>query len=297
MRIGEGLRNETILAALDRALRDGASAADADALYKHLGLASGLPGPRANLGVASAFATECAARGKKADRLLFEMVRIPPDSAPGATAREFLPVCGVLGLGARAAADESVRKKVLAALHDAAEDPRFRVRDAVPLALARIGEKAGASLAAELAPWMDGYHQAAAAILGLAEGAWLPSPTDDALARLDEAYALARDAPRAAVRWPGWKALVDALGKAPAALAARFGVPIFDRLAAWADTAMPELRDAVESNLRSSKLARYADEVARVRAALGASLPPPRDPTRIVQGMRSRSKKRGRHRR
>ena len=96
-------------------------------------------------------------------------------------------------------------------------------------------------------------------------------------------------------RYPGRKALVDALAIAPAALATRFGVPVFDHLVTWSNTEMPELREAIEATLQSGKLAsRYAQEIKRVRAALAASLPPPRDPTLAVQGMRSRGKKRGR---
>lgn len=291
MRIGEGLRNEQIIAALDQAI-----AGKTDALYKHLGLASGLPGPRANLTIANAFASDAAARGKAVDKLLFAMVALEPDANPGATAREFLPLCGVLALGARAAADPSLRQRVVGVLHDAAEDPRFRVRDAVPVALARIGEKGSAELLDALASWTNGYHQAAAVVLALAEGSWVqPRDLDAAIARLDESWTLAKDAPRAATRWPGWKALVEALAKAPAALATRFGVPIFDRLAAWSDTKIPELKDAIEQNLTSKKLAgRFGDEIARVRGTIAANTPEPRDKARIVEGMRGRGKKRGR---
>jgi hypothetical protein len=225
------------------------------------------------------------------------MVAIPPDTAPGATALEFLPLCGVLGLGARAADDPKIETRVLATLHDAAEDPRFRVRDAVPLALARIGERAGDALVSELASWMDGYHHAAAVILALADQRWLSVLGDgtEAIARLDEAYLLAKNAPSSALRWPGFKALVEALGKAPGILAARFGVPVFDRLVAWSDTSMPELRGAIEQNLKSNKLAgRFADEIKRVHAAIAAAATPPRDPTILRQGMRGRGKKRSR---
>ena len=93
------------------------------------------------------------------------------------------------------------------------------------------------------------------------------------------------------MRYPGHKALVEALGTAPAAIAMRFGVPIYDRLAAWSSTAMPELRDAIAKNLKANK-GRHAADIERVRAALEASLTPPRDPTRIVAGMRGRGKKR-----
>jgi len=292
MRTSEGLRGEALTAAFEEAL-----AGRTERFFVQLGIVSGLPGTRANLPLAQAFATECVHRGKAADRLAFEMATLHADIAPGASAKEFLPMCGVLAIGARAAVEPALRERTLAILHDASEDLRFRVREAVPMAVARIGGAMGDALVHELAPWMDGFFQGAAVLLALAQPEWLPAVNDvDAvLARFDEAYALVKNASRSASRYPGWKALVDALGVAPAAAAARFGVPVFDQLARWSSTEMPELREAVSANLRAGKLAgRYKDELERVRAALDASVPPPRDPTQKVQGMRSRGKKRGR---
>lgn len=292
MRMAEGLRSELLSAALDEAI-----AGKPDRLYAQLGLHSGLPGTRANMTLANAFAVECAARGTKADRLVFTLVGLDPDVARGATEHEFLPLCGVLALGARASRDPAVRRKAIEALHDAAEDPRFRVRDVVPVALARIGEAMGDELVGLTASWTDGFFQAAAVLRALAENTWL-SATKDAdgvLARLDEAFLLAEKAPRAASRYPGRKALVDALATAPAAVATRYGAAVFELLARWSKTKMPELREAIEKNLRAKALAgRYGDEIAGVQGALTASRTPPRDPTLLVEGMRSRGKKRGR---
>jgi hypothetical protein len=58
---------------------------------------------------------------------------------------------------------------------------------------------------------------------------------------------------------------------------------------------MPELREAIEKNLRNGKLGgRFIPEIERVRRALDASAPVPRDPTILRRGMRGRAKKRGR---
>src|SRR5256885_2082892 len=75
----------------------------------------------------------------------------------------------------------------------------------------------------------------------------------------------------------------------------RARVPVFDRWAAGTKTEQPELREPIEKTLRAGNLAsRYADDVARVRAALAASLKTPRDAARIVHGTRGRGKKRQR---
>ncbi len=296
---GEGLRNEAISAGLREALAAPGNPAARVRLYKALGLASGLPGTRMNVTLANAFATECAAHGAKADALAFTMAGLDADEAPGATELEFLPVCGVLTLGTRASLDAKVRPKVMTVLHDAAEDLRFRVREIVPHALARIGERTGDALLEDVAGWMDGFFQASAVLTAMAQPSWLNALSNAELVvtRLDEAYDLVRKASRSSSRYPGWKALVDALGVAPGALAVRFGVPIFDMLERWAVTEMPELREAIALNLKSTKLAgRHAAEVERVRAAVTKNLPPPRDPTIIVHGTRGRGKKRGRGR-
>lgn len=296
MGIAEGLRSEALNAAFDEAL-----AGKEGRLFVQLGIQSGLPGTRLNTVLAQAFASECVIRGKVADKLALSMAQLTAEEAPGATEKEFLPVCGVLAIGSRAASepkDGALHKKAMLLLYDACDDLRYRVREVVPLALAKIGAQHGDRLVHELGTWTgDGFFHATAVLLAMANPAFLPHIDDAeaAIARLDEAYALAKNAPRSASRYPGWKALLDALAIAPAALAGRFGVPVFDHLATWANTEMPELRAAIETTLTSQKLAaRYMPEIKRVRAALAASLPPPRDPTLAVQGMRGRGKKRGR---
>ena len=292
----EGLRSEVLTAALDDALKG-----RPERLYVQLGIQSGLPGTRMNTILAQAFASECAARGKVADKLILAMSQMA-ETAPGQSEREFLVACGVLAIGARATSepkDLAMRKKAIGVLHDASEDVRFRVREVVPIALGKLGAVMGDALVYELAPWMDGFFQAAAALLGMAQPNFLPKidDIDAALARLDEAFALAKNAARSTARYPGRKALIDALSIAPAAMATRFGVPVFDHLVTWSNSEDHELRGAIEASIKSDKLAgRYAPELKRVRAALAAALPPPRDPTLAVQGMRGRGKKRDRRR-
>jgi hypothetical protein len=82
---------------------------------------SGLPGPRADIELAQAVADE----GDPAtfDRLI-------------ATDDEYLVFCGVIGLGRLAAEGADV----LSRLRDHAVDPRWRVREAVAMALQRLGD-------------------------------------------------------------------------------------------------------------------------------------------------------------
>ena len=278
---------------LGRAL-DAAIAGDTRALYTLLARNSGLPGPRANDTLAVAFADACRARGKLADRVAIAMAALDADAAPGATPLEFIVACGVAALGARAAADDAVYPAMLERIHDVADDLRFRVRDHVVIALARIGERRGDALVETVAPWMDGYFHAAAVVRALGMQPWLSSLSrvEALVLRLDEAFVLLRDAPRAAARYPGHKALVDVLSATPREAAARFGVPIFDMLVRWTATSDPVLREIIVKNLGGSRLAgRHASEIARVRVALEATTAPVRNPDHYVGPTRGRGRK------
>jgi hypothetical protein len=255
---------------------------------------SRLPGPRANDALADAFAQLCRGRGAKADAVALSFVHLTPDEAPGASPLEFLPMCGVLALGARAAADPATRARYLPVLHGCADDSRFRVRDAVVTALPRIGETAGDALVGEVASWMDGYFHAAAVLRALTANAWLGAihETEPVLERLDQAFLLVKNAPRAAARYPGHKALLEALLKTPRQIAVRFGVPLFDLLVRWSATSDPVLRTIPAAVLDDAKLvSRFHREVAQLRTSLDASLPPPRNPDHYFGPTRRRGKK------
>jgi hypothetical protein len=278
--------NEPLDRAIDTALRG-----DKRPLYDLLTRGSGLPGPRHNRGLVDAFVAAC--KPKKTDALAVEMATLHPDNAPGNTALEFLPVCGVMAVASRAAEGEKARKKLLPVLHEAAEDLRFRVRDAVVQGLVIIGEKTPDALLGEVASWMDGYFHAAAVLAAVTGTAWLAAIKEPnaLLARLDEAFILARDAPRAAWRYPGHKQLIEQLEKAPSAIAARFGVPLFDLLVSWSVVKEPALRELIVRSI--SKLAgRYNAEVARVKKTLEETEPAPRNPDHYVGPTRGRGRKR-----
>jgi hypothetical protein len=202
-------------------------------------------------------------------------------------------MCGVAAIGARASTDPAAMR-ALATLHDCAEDLRYRVREQVIEALARIGEARGEPLVHDLASWMDGFFHAAAVLEALRNTQWLAkiASADIVLERLDEAFVLLRDAKRADARYPGFKALVEALVTSPAEAAARFGVPVFDLLAKWSASKDPDLRALVERVLRTPKLAgRFASEIARIRLALTATEAPRRDPRSYVGPTRRRGQK------
>lgn len=259
-------------------------------LYAELVKHSRLPGTRPNLELAEAFAASCASRGARSDALVTAMVRLDADHAPGATELEFLPICGVYAAGFRAASDRGATK-MLMLLHDAAEDLRFRVRDAVVVALAKVGAVRGDELVAQVHDWMDGFFHAAAVLRALAGAAWLTRIDDasGACELLDAAFRTLDGAARSASRYPGFKALVEAFRAAPAPLALRFGAPVLAVLENFASCKDPDLRALVRESIKDPKLtARFPDDMARLRAAYGATDKPVRDPRSLPRPTRKR---------
>ncbi len=121
---------------------------------------SGLPGPRANLELVQAVAEE----GTLA---LFQryLSNSTPDRASSNSPEVFLTVCGVVGLG-RLLAEGDLDQ--LAVLRDCASDPRWRVREAVALALQRWGDADMLALLKAMSNWVKGTlleRRAAAAAL------------------------------------------------------------------------------------------------------------------------------------
>jgi HEAT repeat protein len=117
---------------------------------------SGLPGPRGNLELAQVVADEGTA-----DRFR-RYLTYTADRAPTNSPYEFLAFCGVVGLG-RLLAEGDL--DVLPTLRRFAADPRWRLREAVAMALQRQGDVDMARLLTEMRDWADGtpYEQRAAA--------------------------------------------------------------------------------------------------------------------------------------
>lgn len=120
---------------------------------------SGLPGPRGNLELAQVVADEGEAR------LFKRYIEYDPDTAPTNSPYEFLAFCGVLGLGRLLVEGQA---KELQVLRRFASDPRWRMREAVAMALQRWGDSDMNSLLRAMKTWSKGNSlekRAAAAAL------------------------------------------------------------------------------------------------------------------------------------
>ena len=105
---------------------------------------SGLPGRRANLELAQAVAEE----GNAA--LFTRYLSFDYEKAPTNSPHEFLAFCGVVGLGQLLAEGKT---EVLQTLRAHSSDPRWRIREAVAMALQRLGKKDMGALLREMEAW------------------------------------------------------------------------------------------------------------------------------------------------
>ncbi len=296
-RMSEGLRSEELRAALADAL-----AGRAKRLGDLLALHGGLPGVRANLALAGAFGEAVAGAGKGA-RALLDGLRADPAEAD--SARAFLPIAAAYGYAARLEGDP---RHAWEGVLELAADDRAPVRMALVAALSAWCARAAGNvdqLVARAGEWLeleDREHAYAAQAIALdviadrrgLEGLEDPRALLGWLERLLEAVA---SAPRAAERSVARRKMLAALPAALAETAASLraghdGVAWLIERAAEAHHA--DLHRAMErtiDELRRGSRAQRSETLEALRAALATTVKPPRDPTRIREGVRARGKK------
>lgn len=122
---------------------------------------SRLPGPRANIELALAVAEE----GE--EELFSQLLTYSAEKAPVNTPYEFLAFCGVVGQGKLL---ENGQLDALRTLRDCASDSRWRIREAVAMALQGYGRSDMESLIEEMRDWSEGnLLERRAASAGLSE--------------------------------------------------------------------------------------------------------------------------------
>lgn len=131
---------------------------------------SGLPGPRGNLTLIDAVADV-------GDEAIFRhLLTYDPTIAPTNTPGEFLACCGTVGFGKLLIEGHS---SALDILRTCANDPRWRVREGVAIALQHVGDHDMSALISKIASWNKGtlYEQRAIAA-ALCEPRLLKNPAD-----------------------------------------------------------------------------------------------------------------------
>ena len=254
------------------ALRDLPTASWEPYLLAH----SNLPGPRGNLELA-------AAAADLGDEAQFRRwAGLGPDVAPENTPACFLAFCGVVGLGAVMARvagrgeaispdppypDAGGETPPLRLLRTLASDPRWRIREAVAMALQRWGDADMAGLLAAMADWVGGNPlEQRAAAAALCEPRLL-TQREHAAAVLEILDGITASISQLTDRRSdAFKTLRQGLGycwSAAAAALPNVGKPLLER---WLVSPDPDVRWIMRENLKKNRLVRMdAAWVARWR--------------------------------
>lgn len=223
---------------------------------------SGLPGPRGNLELAQVVADE-------GNQALFERyLAYDADQAPTNSPYEFLAFCGVVGLGRLLAEG---KMEMLTTLRFCAADRRWRVREAVAMALQRLGDVDMSALLQAMKPWSTGTpleQRAAAAALCEPRLLGQAKHARAVLRILDKITASLRKAENR--KSDDYLALRKGLGYcwsvAVAALPEE-GKSIMEK---WLADTDPDVRWIMKENLKKDRLARAdADWVQKWKSKLG----------------------------
>jgi hypothetical protein len=261
------------------------SPAKAEALAGLLVAESNLPGPRGNLELAGAFAEAVTEAPEPAAWLatLYEWAAIDAARAPTGDPREFLPFCAILSFGALyhnhicgypctqpCSCPQWPAQGVylLEAIRRAAEDPRWRLREAAAMALQRLGEDGPAALPAIL----DGFLAGSSLLARRAVMAALAHPpilSDKGLARYALATADRILGDTAALsaekrKGEGFRILIKGLSYSLSVLVAALPGEGFTLLERWAADSDRDIRRVLEANLKKRRLA--AADPARAAA-------------------------------
>jgi hypothetical protein len=211
---------------------------------------SSLPGPRGNLELA--YAVMEAGSHALFERLLASEAAKAPENTPGV----FLAFCGLLGLGKMAAEG---RSEVIERLRAYANDPRWRVREAVAIALQRLGKADLPAMLAVCEKWRRGsWLEMRAVVAGIAEPALLRTP-EYALRILNLFDQITVSLESASDRREeSYKILRQALGYAWSVVVAAFPDQGLPRLERWMSSSDPDVLWVLRENLKKKRLIRLS---------------------------------------
>ena len=242
---------------------------------------SGLPGPRANLELAASFAA-AVSRLRLEEwqwRFLLDGATTEEAAAPENTPGVYVVFCCLLALGALygQGLPRPRRRAALAAIHAAAADSRWRIREGAAQALQQIGEKDIEALKVIVEEWMtdSSWLVLRAVAAGLAHP---PILTEETAAFSLEVSgrilaAISRAEPRDRKTEP-FKILRQGAGYALSVFAAKSPAEGFTLLRKSAAVRDPDIAWIIRENLKKKRLGdRYAKEVEQVQAILDEANP------------------------
>ncbi len=250
-------------------------APDNNELVAYLLAQSNLPGKRGNLELAFAFAVYIEEQFMLTPKLTFTLCEAlitenPPDKHITGS-EEFLPFCGVLGLGRIGKIDPDREPDVLVYVKIAAQDVRWRIREAAAFAIQDLIDVRPWATLALLQSWVheDNYllHRAVAA--GIAEPRFMKNQEFARIALSIHKAILEKVVHEANKRDPDYIVLVKGLCYSLSVVIVGIEQEGFSYLENLIDTDQPIIRKIVRENLKKNRLLRLnAEKVAMLKLKL-----------------------------
>lgn len=181
-----GSKKESYKPDLTHFLDDFLKTRNKDKITKYLVSNSNLPSPRGNLELAAAFAEVVEDYSLRELENLWELclklTEISADEAPTNNPKEFLTFCGAYAIGAIGSVSPRFFEKSLASLQELANDPRWRIREAVAMGIQKLLTKQSQKTLKALDNWITNSEWLVmrAVAAGVAEP---PILKDDKIAR------------------------------------------------------------------------------------------------------------------
>ena len=244
---------------------------DDERIIEYLTSNSNLPGPRGNLEVADAFAKVIEDYSKeepeKLWNLCIRLTTLSPAEAPVNNPKEFLVFCGAQGIGVLGAST-TFYPKALSRLKELANDPRWRTREGVAMALQRLIRTQPEETLKQLASWIekDNWLVMRAVAAGVAEPPNLKDKkTTEAALKLHRrifAQILATNE-RSSTEF---KTLKQALGYSLSVVIHAIPKEGFQYLQQLADSQDADVQWIVKENLKKNRLTKnFPEEVAAIK--------------------------------
>lgn len=255
------------------------SSGDAGDLIAYLAAESSLAGPRTNQDLTEAFARairEFAVADREDRRILWdlcvELACISPEDAPTDDPHEFLSVCGVRGIAAMGPVSPGCVKAALRKLAESAEDPRWRVRDAVAIGLRDLLARHRDVTVSELNGWVEGGSWSAMQTVaaGVADADLLREPDLAEAALLLHRKIMIRVYTAGERESEDFQALRKTLGCTLSRVVAALPSSGFEYLQQVSTLDDQEIRWIVRENLKDNHLAGdYPETVRHIQAQIG----------------------------
>jgi hypothetical protein len=155
-------------------LRESLESKDEKPLIKYIIANSNLPGRRGNIEMAAAFDQVISESFQdnlnKIWDLSVNLTKISSYDAPTNNPKEMIPFCGTRALGAIGAISDIHFEKIITKMKELANDPRWRMREAVAAAIGRMLKQRGQRVLHELETWIqkDNWLEMRAVATGVA---------------------------------------------------------------------------------------------------------------------------------